>query len=215
MRPLIILRPEPGATETAGRARSMGLDAVILPLFEIRPLPWTAPDAERFEAILMTSASSARFGGPELAKLHGLPVHAVGETTAEAAREAGFQVTSIGTGGVEGLDLAGEQRLLHLTGRHRRPVEGAECIAVYESAELPPPAGLAALPDAVAAVHSRRAGRRFSELVENRSHLAIVAISKAAADACGTGWERVEIADVPRDPALLALAARLCKNGGE
>lgn len=215
MRPLVILRPEPGASETAGRARAMGLEAVVWPLFDIRPLRWSAPDPARFDAILMTSANAARFGGPELEKLRALPIHAVGEATAQAAREAEFEVASIGTGGAGQLDLPKDMMLLHLAGRHRQPVEGAESIAVYEAVELPPPEGLSALADAVVAVHSPRAGHRFSGLVEDRGRLTIAAISQAGADACGAGWQRVEIADLPRDSSLLALAARLCNTLGE
>jgi uroporphyrinogen-III synthase len=39
-----------------------------------------------------------------------------------------------------------------------------------------------------------------------------VAISDAAAEAAGRGWEAVEVADQPNDEALLALAARLCNK---
>lgn len=59
-------------------------------------------------------------------------------------------------------------------------------------------------------IHSPRSGHRFAELVGNRSSIAIVAISPAAADAVGSGWERVDTTSEPTDNALLALAARLC-----
>lgn len=215
MRPLVVLRPEPGASASAEGARRMGLEVITLPLFEIRPLPWTAPDPARFDGILMTSANAAHFGGPELVRLRDLPVHAVGEATAEAARAAGFEVASVGAGGVGQLSLPQGRPLLHLCGRHRRPIEGTEPVAVYESVELLAPEGLSAIRKAVVAVHSPRAGRRLAELAGERLRTAIAAISEAAAEACGPGWERVEVADAPRDPALLALAARLCKNSGE
>jgi uroporphyrinogen-III synthase len=215
MTPLIILRPEPGAGASAERARRMGLEVITLPLFEIRPLPWTAPDPGGYSAILMTSANAARFVGPELARLRDLPVHAVGEATAEAARAADFHVASVGTGGTGGLSLPQGKLLLHLCGWHRRPVEGTLQIAVYESVELPAPEGISGFAKAVVAVHSPRAGRRLAELADERSQTSIAAISEAAAEACGAGWERVEVADSPRDSALLALAARLCKNSGE
>jgi len=65
---------------------------------------------------------------------------------------------------------------------------------------LPPLEGL------VVAVHSPRAGRRLAELADRREHTAIAAISAAAAEACGTGWERIEIARQPEDSPLLARA---------
>ena len=64
----------------------------------------------------------------------------------------------------------------------------------------------------VALVHSPRAGRRFAELVGDRGSIAIAAISPAAAEAVGEGWQAVAAAEEPGDDALLALAARLCNN---
>jgi uroporphyrinogen-III synthase len=48
-------------------------------------------------------------------------------------------------------------------------------------------------------------------LVANRSRTAIAAISDAAAQAAGTGWERVAAAARPHDAELLSLAARMCQ----
>ena len=60
MRRLLVLRPEPGASATAGRARTLGLDPVLMPLFEIEPIAWTAPDPAGFDALLLTSANAVR-----------------------------------------------------------------------------------------------------------------------------------------------------------
>ncbi|HET7281441.1 MAG TPA: uroporphyrinogen III synthase HEM4, partial [Sphingomicrobium sp.] len=57
-----------------------------------------------------------------------------------------------------------------------------------------------------------RAGRRFAELVKDRSQVAIAAISRAAAEELAGGWKSLDIADQPTDEALLALASRLCNN---
>ena len=214
MRPLIILRPEPGAGASAERAAAMGLEVRRLPLFEVRPLPWTAPDPSRFDGLLLTSANAVRHAGDGLARLSALPVHAVGEATAEAARQAGLRVVAVGSGGIERMRLPTGARLLHLAGRDHRDSEAAETIAVYEAAAVEYPAGLPGLDGSVAAVHSPRAGRRLAELAEVRSGTAIAAISPAAAQACGGGWERVESAERPADASLLALAARLCEESG-
>ena len=61
-------------------------------------------------------------------------------------------------------------------------------------------------------IHSPRAARRFGELINDRDKVVVGAISDAAAQALGDGWERVEIAEQPTNDALLALAARLCEN---
>lgn len=214
MKALIIVRPEPGASATAAQARAMGLKARLMPLFEIVPLQWTAPDPDRFDAILMTSANAVRHGGAELAKLKHLPVLAVGAATGGAARAAGFTVAAIGEGGSSQMDLPAGQRLLHLAGSDHVPTGAALTISVYVARAIPKPAGLGGLEDSVVAVHSPRAGRRLGELVTSRSRVAIAAISPAAAEACGAGWERVQAAPQPTDPALLALAARLCESPG-
>ena len=98
MRPLVILRPEPGASRTAEEARRLGLEPRIVPLFEIVALAWTAPDPRQFDGMVITSANAIRLGGAGLGRLKALPVHAVGEASAAAARAAGFAVDSTGTG---------------------------------------------------------------------------------------------------------------------
>src|SRR4051794_25280604 len=103
MRRLVVLRPEPGASATAERARMLGLEPVMVPLFEVEPVAWQAPDAARFDALLLTSANAVRMGGEELSKLRRLPVHAVGEATARSALDAGFDVASLGDAGVDRL----------------------------------------------------------------------------------------------------------------
>jgi uroporphyrinogen-III synthase len=48
--------------------------------------------------------------------------------------------------------------------------------------------------------------------VTARQTTIIAAISSAAAEAAGAGWQKVGVAEQPNEDALLALAARLCKN---
>ena len=217
MRRLLVLRPEPGASATAERARTLGLEPVLMPLFEIEPIAWTAPDPAGFDALLLTSANAVRFGGEELKTLSALPVHAVGEATAEAARGAGLTVSTVGEAGVDELlvSLGAELRLLHLAGEDRRAPtdvrQRIQSIAVYRSREIEAP-DVSEASDAVALVHSPRAGARFAELVRERGGIAVVAISPAAARAVGGGWQSVQSADRPNDDALLALAAELCNN---
>lgn len=217
MRPLAVLRPEPGASATLARAEAMGLDAFALPLFAIEPVPWTIPDPRAFDGVLLTSANAVRQAGAGLHSLNALPVHAVGKATAIAAAEAGLAVESVGSCGVEEL-LASlpPLRLLHLSGEHRRtpstPRQQLTFLPVYRSAALPDPSGLERIVGAVALIHSPRAGCRLAELLPERSRTTVAAISAAAADACGSGWERVGVAERPGDEAMLSLAATLCKH---
>ncbi|WP_187107704.1 uroporphyrinogen-III synthase [Sphingomonas xanthus] len=219
MKPLILLRSEPGLSETAERARSLGLEPIACPLFEVIARDWQAPARGAFTGLLLTSANAVRHGGPALAPYRPLPVHAVGEATAEAARGAGFTVATVGNGDAASLleSLPDELRLLHLCGTHR--ASGSDDprvlnIPVYEARTVEA-ASLPDLSDTVIAVHSARAGRRLAELACTSQRAAICAISKAAALACGTGWERVEWADRPDDSRLLALAARLCHTAAD
>ena len=212
MRPLIVLRPEPGASRTAARAEAMGLDVRLIPLFTVVPVEWTAPDPAGFDGLLLTSANAVRHGGEALAKLKTLPVHAVGEATAALARAAGFTVASIGKGGSRDMALPEGRRLLHLTGRDHVGAGAAETIAVYEARPIEDPDEVRDLSGCVVAVHSPRAGQRLAELIGDRANIAIAAISHSAAEACGTGWAQVESALQPNDDALLALAARLCES---
>ena len=217
MRRLVILRPEPGASATAKRARAMGLEPVAMPLFEVEPVDWEAPNAGSFDALLLTSANAVRHAGEALQNLRQLPVYAVGEATAAAAREAGFDIASTGNAGVERLleSIEGDVRLLHLCGAHRTETDAKQVITaipVYRASELPIPDEFRRIEGHVAAVHSPRAGKRLAELDIDRSTVRIAAISEAAASAAGPGWERCDAADTPDEAALLALAARLCDN---
>jgi len=217
MKRLLVLRPEPGASATLARARAMGLEAVAVPLFEVEPVDWDAPDAGGFDGLLLTSANAVRCAGAQLQELRGLKAYVVGEATAEAARDAGFDIASTGDAGVDRLlgSIEPDLRLLHLCGEDRRAPQDARQtitpLAVYrakpiECPQLPAPGG------SVALIHSPRAGRRFAELVTDRTGAALAAISAAAAEAAGTGWKSIEVAERPEDEALLALAARLCNN---
>jgi len=84
-------------------------------------------------------------------------------------------------------------------------------VVVYRAAALETPELRIGDGDVVL-IHSRRAGRRLGELVEDRAGVAVAAISAAAADAAGGGWAAIEAAETPADDALLALAARLCNK---
>lgn len=220
MKPVVILRPEPGASETVRRALALGLDARPRPLFTIEPIDWSPPDCEAFDALLFTSANAPIHAGPRLRALGDLPVLAVGEATARAARDRGLTVKTIGTGGVDSL-LAGLRqplRLLHLCGIDRhRPRKGEHAIhaiPVYRSREREAEGLAEDVAGAIVVVHSARAARRLAELVplQARAQSAVAAISAAVARQAGEGWSRIESAPTPSDDAVLALAAALCQE---
>jgi len=214
MRKLLLLRPEPGLSQSAKRAGDLGLEVIACPLFRVEPIAWDAPDLSDYDASLLTSANAVRAAGPGLESLRELPVYAIGAATAEAAQQAGFNIAAVGESDIEQLLAAipGSQRLLHLAGENRREVDSAhriDRITVYRAAAIDSP-GLPRLDGLVAAVHSPRAGARLGQLAADRAGTAIAAISAAAAEACGPGWERIEVAEKSDDESLLAVAAMLC-----
>jgi len=219
MRRLFVFRPEPAASRTIERAKALGLDVASIPLFEVEPLKWACPDPAGFDALLLTSANAVNSAGEQMEQLRPLPVYAVGEATALAAEVAGFGVAATGRGGVEQLleTVPAEVRLLHLCGEDRAPTESAQSVSrvtVYRARALTSPSRLDSLKGQVAALHSPRAARRLAEAVrpQDRASIRIAAISEAAAQAAGHGWEEVRSAAEPTDSALLAVAARLCED---
>lgn len=218
-RRIAVLRPEPGNRVTASAIEARGYSAIRMPLFDVRALAWDAPDADAFDALILTSANAIRHGGPGLSTLLRLPVYAVGAATAEAARQAGFDVACVGTEGAEALvaaaGAAGIRRALHLAGRERTLEPGdivAQVITVYAS-EPEAPQDVARLAGSIALVQSARAGARLGYLVDTtgigRGGIMVVAVSSRAAEAAGEGWERVVVPDDLRSEALIDAAIAL------
>jgi uroporphyrinogen-III synthase len=216
----LVLRPEPGATATVKRAEARGLIATAAPLFTIVPLAWDAPDPAGHDALMLTSANAIRHGGDALAHYRHLPVYAVGEATAAAARAAGFADIRTGTGDAAdllGLMAAeGVRRPLHLAGREHRDAGHAaltltrRLVYAADPVEALPAAARDALADnAVVLLHSARAAAVFQGLMKEHGGIRIAAISPAVAQAAAGGWRAVAVASSPDDAALLRAAADL------
>ena len=215
---ILVLRPQPGADETAARARALGLEPVVAPLFAVRPLAWTPPDPAGFDAVMLTSASAARQASEGLTAFKALPCYAVGEATAAAAGEAGLTDIRIGPDDGKTLLLMmaedGVRAAFHACGqdhlafRHpdvaitRAPVYAAEPVE-----RLP-----VAAEDMLALLHSPRAAALFAGLAGDKARIRIAAISARTARAAGEGWHSISVAPRPRDQALLELAAELCQK---
>lgn len=214
-RAIAVLRPEPGNRVTAAAIEAAGRQAIRMPLFAAVPVAWEPPPPGDFDALILTSANAVRHGGAGLARLTGLPVHAVGKVTGEAARRFGFDVVTNGDSGAETLlaraGAMGVRRALHLAGRERTLRAGgivAAVITVYASDPLPVH-GAARLAGSVALVQSARAAVRLGEIVEDRGGIALVAISEAVAQAAGPGWERIAVSPAPSSEAMIDAALAL------
>lgn len=223
MRRVIVLRPQPAATRTADRARGMGMDVRVHPLFAPRAVAWVAPPPGDFDALLFTSANGVRLAGGRIDRYRAIPAYAVGSATAQAMADAGF--ADVGCGEGDGSAIArhiaadGHRRVLHLAGTTVAAMDAGPLqvtrIPVYSMAALPHDPALAAdaEPGSILLVHSPRAGERLAEQMVGtaRSGLHVVAISAAAAHACGRGWASATHPASPRDDDMLALARRLCE----
>ncbi|MGN3975498.1 uroporphyrinogen-III synthase [Tsuneonella sp. SYSU-LHT278] len=222
-RPLIVLRPEPGCSETLEAARERGLEAVGAPLFAIEPVPWDGDGPVSADALLVGSANAFRHGGSGLDAVRHLPVWAVGERTAAAAREAGFSVVRTGQGGLQSLVERAERgtTLLRLAGEMRVDLAPGADVTVIERVvyrAVPCLLDDAAVDTlgrgAVVLLHSAEAARHFARECERlsiaRERIAIAALGVRIAHAAGPGWSEVRTAAETTDSALLALAADMC-----
>jgi uroporphyrinogen-III synthase len=208
---------------TVHAGHDAGLVIEPCPLFEITPVDWSLPEGP-FDGLLIGSANALRLAGPQLARLAGTPVYAVGEMTAAAAWERGFTTAAIGGGGLQSVldDLTGKRlRLLRITGEAHVSLSlpaGVEIVTVvaYRAQPKPLPPSLAAKLSAgcLVLLHSAEAARHLAAEVERlglpRAHIALAALAPRIAEAAGEGWAAVRAARQPNDPALLALAREMC-----
>lgn len=218
-----MLRPAPGNRATLKRLAALGIRAVGIPLFETVPIEWTAPDPDNFDALMFTSANAVRLAGDGLPRLRALPVLAVGDATAQAAREAGFDVMATGDSDAQALLQSAQQsgihRALHLGGRESMVSPGVgsgdivrESIIVYASNPVPvAPNAFAGVVDGVALLHSPRAAIRFGALIDTqnipRHQIILATLSPAITRAAGEGWRAIWTASVPSDSTLTQLVS--------
>lgn len=220
---IFVIRPEPGLQSTLAAARELGLAVIGRPLFDVVPLRWKAPAVGDFDGLLIGSANAIRHGGEALEDFMQLPVYAVGEATAEAAREASFTIAQTGSGGLQGLldSLQPPLKLLRLAGAEHvalTPPEGVSITEriVYEVRAIPLTGSdeislRAAKP--LVLLHSAAAARHFaSECIRrglDRARISLACIGPRVAEAVGDGWREVQSAPQPDDAALLALAQEM------
>lgn len=125
---VLVTRPEPGTSETAGRLEAMGFLPLKLPLQEIRSLTVGADALPAdIEAVAVTSANAVRHAPKAvIERLTNLPCFAVGTSSAAAAANAGFANVIEGGGDAEALaeTIIGRRpggSVAYLCGKVRRP----------------------------------------------------------------------------------------------
>lgn len=232
---VLLTRPEPDSREIADELASYGLESLIWPLTRIVPTddPIALPPGT--DGLIVTSTNGLRTFADACPE-RGLPVLAVGDRTADAARAVGFEAESAG-GDAEALAaLARRSRLRHLfhpcgcdraanLSRMLAPsgIEVTEQV-VYAAEPTGPPAPAVAKALQKGAVRlatfwSTRNCSIFKDLSEDGSlgelqHMTAVAISPRAAHALdGCGFGTILVSDRPDRRAMIrairtALAGR-------
>ena len=101
-----ITRAQPGAARTAARLTALGFAPMVAPLLAVRPLPDAldaAPDFASVAALAFTSPNGVAAFAALTPELRDRPVLAVGDATAEAARDAGFTDACSAAGDIHAL----------------------------------------------------------------------------------------------------------------
>jgi uroporphyrinogen-III synthase len=126
---VLVTRPQPDDEATAIQLRARGIEVLTAPMLRFEELAFQDDADARYGAIIVTSANALRGIEHHLAgsRLLGLPLFAVGEHTAAAARRLGFDRVISADGGagalrdrvlaaVSGRELTKDTPLLYLAG---------------------------------------------------------------------------------------------------
>jgi uroporphyrinogen-III synthase len=227
---LLVTRPAEEGERLAGQLRAQGHRPALAPLMEIKPVPGAVPDLSSVCAILVTSRNGVRALAATMAR-RDLPVLAVGASTADAARVAGFNPVLSANGDVASLAALAARTvapddgiLLHAAGRAvagdlagMLPAYRIRRTVLYEAQPLP------RLPEAArqfleagepggVLLYSPRTAALFAALAAaeglaaSAKPLTAFCLSAAVADAARPlGFGRLAIAPEASQAALLAL----------
>lgn len=227
---VLITRPLPAAMETARRLAEIGLTPLVAPVLSTTLYQTRLPRPDSVQALLLTSANAV---AAVSAEYHCLPVFAVGNATAAAARAAGFSRVTNAAGNA--VDLAGLVRRLCDPDRGSLLFPGAARLAVDIAKPLreagfrvirrvvyrtdavaalaaPARAALAAGGVVAALFFSPASARAFGTLLRAAlpptclARVEAIAISAAvAAVLAPLPWQRIRVASLPNQDAMMAL----------
>ena len=223
---VVVTRPQADGERTAATLEALGHEVLVAPLMRIDPV--AANLAGTWSAIVITSANALQ-AAPDTADKT-LPMFAVGDRSAEAARRAGFAKVSSANGDIKDLIqlvaartvgarapllyLAGEERAGDLVAQLAACGIDAEMKIVYRAVvEAFPPVLAAALEsgDVDAVLHfSRRSaelfveGARASGVAGPAEDVRHLCLSSQVAEPL-IGASRIAVAARPEEAALIAL----------
>jgi uroporphyrinogen-III synthase len=225
---VVVTRPQADSERTAAALEALGHEVLVAPLMRIEPV---AVDlAGTWSAIVVTSANALQAVPATADGVKTLPVFAVGDRSAEAARGTGFAEVSSASGDIKDLVrlvaaravgakapllyLAGEDRSGDLVAQLAAHGIDAEMKVVYRIvAEVFPPVLAAALEsgDVDAVLHfSRRSaelfveGARLSGVAGPAEDVRHLCLSSQVAEPLA-GASRIAVAARPEEAALVAL----------
>jgi uroporphyrinogen-III synthase len=218
---ILVTRPEPGASATAARLKTLGHHPILAPCLAITPRRASLPDSPA--AIIITSGQAI----PALpARYRNTQIFCVGDATAGRLREAGFFSVESASGDAADLyrlitarRLSGTLLLVTGTGHGlalatQLRAAGAKIIrrTVYTATPLKtlPAEAAQALADQklnAALFYSAESARAFTRLnPPGTASLEAFALSPAVADALhGLPWTKIRVALAPTEADLLAL----------
>ncbi len=233
---VLVTRPAADAAPLVAALARLGLEAASEPLLEIVHLAGPPVDVKGVQALLVTSANGARAfaaRNPE----RDLPVLAVGDASAAAARELGFARVESASGDVAALAELCKRRLdpakgplLHIAGTRVAGDLGGQLgkagfrywrevlYQAHEASRLSDAARAALESGALDGVlfFSPRTAESFVVLVREAgvaarlSRLTAFCLSEAvAAKARAAAWRRIVVAERPEQESLLAALAQI------
>jgi len=232
---LLLTRPEEDSLGLRDALAAMNIDSVIAPLLQIENIPGPDIATDVLQGFLVTSANGVRALAART-KNRDLPVYAVGDATARAARDIGFGSVTSAAGDVDDLAIlvahacdAGDGAFYHAAGTvsagdlsGRLTAAGFEVIRekIYEATtvdHLPDLARMALAEGAIngVVIFSPRTAQTFVDravaagLIAVIAEMKLFALSQNVSDAAGNAWGEMIVADVPTQESLLN-AIRTC-----
>ena len=225
---IALTRPQADAERSASALRALGHDVLVAPLMRVEPI--AADLSGDWSAVVITSANAPMMIEKNLEFVK-LPVYAVGERSAQAARAVGFtQVMSAGGGAHDLVQLivarhrdekpllylAGEDRAADLVGELARHDIPADMRTVYRAVTAPFPSALtdalrAGTLDAVLHYSKRSAenyiaGARETGIAPAALAVCHVCLSAQVADPLrAAGAATISVAKHPDEAAIVEL----------
>jgi uroporphyrinogen-III synthase len=240
---VLVTRPHPDNETTVRGLRARGFEALMAPMLRFEPLAPSDDLAADYGAVIVTSANAMRAIEPQLAQspLLALPLFAVGDHTAAAARSLGFAEVISAQGdaaALRGAVLGAKQvrkrsALLYLAGAdlsrdlaaefsaHGRDIVTVVTYRMVALPHLPREVCEAFAANAIEAVlhYSQRSARAFLEAARSDgveiSALSVLQCCLSANVALAlreAGATQVQIAASPDENALFAVLERALRS---